>query len=145
MVLEALAAVSLASNIVQFVHFLCQLLAEIGEVTSSTAGITEHNSNIESTANDLARLSRYLNSASTTTGSPLVKEMKSLSQEITLVADDLLNEVTKLKTTKPRGTLKGFGHVLGHKFGKSQKIEKIASKLGRLQAQLNTQLLVMLT
>lgn len=144
MVLEALAAVGLASNVIQFLHFLCKLLAEIGEVGSSTSGLSNEHTDIESVAQDLRRLTTHINAASNSATTPGDAELKHTAKEITTIADNLLNAITEFKTSKPRGTFKSFVHVLLQKFGKTQKVDKMATKLSRLQAQLNTQISVML-
>lgn len=144
MPLEVLAAVGLASNIVQFFDFLCKLFAEIGEIRSSATGISETNADLETIAGDLKRLTTRLASVTIPTGSATGQQLKDLADKITGVADDLLSAITEFKANKPRGKWKSFVHAVHQRLGKVQKVEKMASKLGKLHEQLNTQLLILM-
>ncbi|KAH7390642.1 hypothetical protein BKA66DRAFT_580795 [Pyrenochaeta sp. MPI-SDFR-AT-0127] len=144
MPLEALAAVGLASNIVQFFDFLCKLFAEIGEIHSSATGLSETNADIETIAGDLKRLITRLSSVTTPSGSVTGQQLKVLADKITAVVDDLLGAIAEFKVNKPCGKWKSFVHAVHQRLGKVQKVEKIGSKLGKLQEQLNTQLLLLM-
>ena len=49
----ALAAVGLAGNIVQFIHFGCSLIFEGRQIYVSTSGLTEENTDLHTIAEDL--------------------------------------------------------------------------------------------
>jgi hypothetical protein len=143
MPLEALAAIGLASNIVQFFDFLCKLFAEIGEIRSSATGISENNADLETIASELKRMIARLTSATIPSGSATGQQLKDLAGKIASVADDLLGAITEFKANKPRGKWKSFVHAVQQKLSKGQKVEKMASRLSKLQEQLNTQLLLL--
>lgn len=144
MPLEALAAVSLASNVLQFFDFLCKLFAEIGEIRSSATGLSETNADLETIAGELKRMKARLTSATIPSGSATGQQLKDLAEKIASVADDLLGAIAEFKVNKPLGKWKSFVHAVQQKLGKGQKVEKMASRLSKLQEQLNTQLLLLM-
>ncbi|CAO2658381.1 Nn.00g061040.m01.CDS01 [Neocucurbitaria sp. VM-36] len=144
MPLEALAAVGLASNVVQLFDFLCKIYAELGEIRKSATGLSDANAELENVANNLKRLTAHLASVNAPVGSHVGQQLKDLAVSITVVADQLLDAIAEFKTHEARGKWKSFVHTWQQRLGNATKIDKMAGKLGRLQEQLNTYLLQMM-
>ncbi|KAJ4376341.1 hypothetical protein N0V83_001624 [Neocucurbitaria cava] len=144
MPLEALAAVGLASNVVQLFDFLCKTYAELGEIRKSATGLSDVNVDFENVAVNLKRLTANLASVNAPAGSQADQQLQELAIKITAVADQLLGAIAEFKTHEPRGKWKSFVHALQQKLGNATKIDKTAGKLSRLQEQLNTCLLQMM-
>ncbi|KAF2793356.1 hypothetical protein K505DRAFT_337878 [Melanomma pulvis-pyrius CBS 109.77] len=144
MVLEALAAVGLASNILQFIDFGCNLLAETRQIHSSTSGASDKNIELEQTAEKLIHLSASISTIGLNRASALELRLRNMEAEIVKIANELLGAIDKIKLQTQHGKLRSFVHAL-RQVWKSRDIEKMAERLGRLQSQLNTHLLVMLS
>lgn len=144
MPLEALAAVGLASNVVQLFDFLCKIYAELGEIRKSATGLSDINANYEDVATNLKRLTANLASVNPPAGSQAGQQLQGLAVKITAVADQLLGAIAEFKTYEPRGKWKNFVRALKQKLGNATKIDKIAGRLSRLPEQLNICLLQMM-
>ena len=143
MVLEALAAVGLAGNIVQFIDFSTNLLAEAREIHQSTTGSSATNVELETIAARLRHLAASLSTSAPDPGHIVGKQLRSLADEATSITDELLTAIEEVKLKGSKSGFKTFAHALQH-IGKNKKIGKLGEKLARMQGQLNTHLLVLM-
>jgi hypothetical protein len=139
MVLEALAAVGLAGNIVQFIDFGGNLLAEARQIQRSSAGVSEKNVELETVATRLRHIAAGLSSTTSLPGTGISYQLKQLADEAVSIIDELLTAIEDVKMKGTGGGLKSFAHVLQH-VGKNKRIEKLRAKLAGMQGQLNTHL-----
>jgi len=63
MVLEALVAMSLTGNIVQFVHFTCSLFSKGREIYRSTSGTTSELGELRTIAEEIRRFGSNIDNA----------------------------------------------------------------------------------
>ena len=143
MVLEALAAVGLAGNIIQFIDFSCNLLAEAHEIHGSRTGSSDKNLELETVAARLKHLAANLSSSTPNQGLVVGQQLRNLADEATAITDELLDTIEDVKLKGSNSSFRSFAHVLQH-VGKNKKIGRLAGKLARMQGQLNTHLLVMM-
>jgi hypothetical protein len=95
--MESLAALGLAANIVQFVHFGATLLSEASERHRSASGTTIGHAELELIANNLKQLTAKLQVSQTGSGSQqlesglgeLCKQCKTVSDELVVMLDKL--------------------------------------------------------
>ena len=92
MVLETFAAIGLAGNIVQFVHFTSTLLSETRELYRSTSGTSKKHRDLKTIADSLSQLSKKIKDDSTDdTG------LSNLAEQCCQVAKDLLDTISLLR------------------------------------------------
>lgn len=95
--MEALAAVSLASNILQFVDFSTKLIHGAREIYVSVSGETEENRSVESITSEMKSLTSKLSSPATSQQSEDEKSLSRLAGECKIVADQILDLLNKTK------------------------------------------------
>lgn len=140
MVLEALAAAGLASNIVQFIEFGCNLLAESRELHLSTTGSLDRNIEFETISKRLKYLTDKLTSTISQSGSAIEENLMLIAADGSAVANELLQAIEEVKMKTQHGKWGCFVHALRH-IWKNKRIEKMAGKLESLQLQINTYML----
>jgi hypothetical protein len=91
--MEALVALSLASNVLQFVQFGSHIISETREIYRSSAGASAEHLNLEAVAQDLRRLLIPLQSSV-----QVGPELKKLLRACNGVAEDLLEAIQQLQT-----------------------------------------------
>src|SRR5437762_1834072 len=130
MALESLAALSLSSSIVQFIDFGSRLLSKSRELYQASAHTTTEDRQLEIIARSLQRLSDNLVAASVnaTQPSPVESDLKSLTKECRIIADELLAALDKLKTKDTRKKWNCFRDSL-KRIWKSEKIDGLARRL----------------
>ena len=143
MVLEVLAAVGLAGNIVQFIDFGTNLLAEAREIHQSATGSSATNVELETIAARLRHLAASLSTSTPDPGPIVGQQLRNLADEATAITDELLEAIEEVKLRGSKSSFKTFAHALQH-IGKNKKIAKLGGKLARMQGQLNTHLLALM-
>lgn len=140
MVLEALSAIGLAGNIVQFVHFTWELISKSQEIYHSTSGLSAEHLELKVVSQSLQRLATQLE---------VYHGQKSslgiLAKQCKDVANELLSAIQKLQGDDPRGhpekskKWKSFRHALKCVW-KMDHIVKLQSRLERLRNEIMLQL-----
>ena len=140
MVLEALAAVGLAGNVLQFIDFTHDLITGAQEIRHSSTGLTADNYDLQLIADDLSRLSDGFTVPDSEFVGPLsVNQVKisNLALSSKNVSDELLATITQLKGDE-KSVLKW------HSFRKALKsilkkgeINDLVEKLKGLREQLS--------
>ena len=105
MVLEAFTALSLASNIVQFVDFGSRLLSKNKELSRSVSGASAENEALETISNSLTRLSRNLKISRTPSRASLSRheaDLEELADRCCVVAGEVLSALARLKVHENR-------------------------------------------
>lgn len=146
---DALAAIGLAGNIVQFVDFSIKLFSQSREIYVSGAETTAANNDLEKITQSLKEFSdRFSNSSepgnlSTAGISWEEQELYSVSQECRSTADFLLSTLQKLKRRGGNVKWSSFRQALGVMWKKS-KIDQTVSRLNAFRDQLSLCLLQIL-
>jgi hypothetical protein len=145
--LDPLTALSLASNIVQFIDFGTKLLAKGYELYESADGASVGNAELEFIARDLQKLNDRLKpplspKTNPTSSTPSEAALRKLNDKCSGVADELINALTKLKV---QGTSnrrwKSFRQALSSLW-KKEEVNAITTRLQNFRDELNLHILV---
>lgn len=131
MVLEAIAALSLASNIVQFVEFGCRLFSESKDLYKSSSGSLREDDVLEEVANSLTRITNDLTSSSLKHHGPSssMSDFVSLAKSCQEIANEILDALSQLNT----GRIQGKRQCLRKTFERVWKHDKINDMVRRLE------------
>lgn len=99
MPIEALAAIGLAGNIIQFISFSSELLVRTREIYYSASGSSKSHDDINIISNDLRSLSTAIEMEATTDSTLL-----TLARQCKSVAEELLEAISKLRV---KGSIQG--------------------------------------
>jgi len=139
---EAIAAFSLASNVIQVVDFGLKAASKCKEIYQE--GSTSEIRHLERTSKELADLTIGLESSIKAASQPLTKDdhdLKDLSLKCSRAALDLQVELQKLsKGLGKRGAVIKFVKTYSHK----RAIDELHRRLSEYQQVLNTRLLARL-
>ena len=130
--MEAFAALGLASNIVQFVDFTCKLLASTRAIHRFGSHPSPNRIALEKIANNAKAISAKLDqhAASRDPG------LELLSSECKNIAQDLLEMLGKLRLRKDKTRWASF--VLALKdVAKERQVTSLYERLSKIQTQLN--------
>lgn len=142
--MEALAAVGLAGNVVQFVDFSCKLFDQASSIYQSLDGATQGNRDLESITQNLHDMSAKLyqnipkSAATQKKDDPLV----TLAKECENVANELLAVLQSLKAKKVDSQWSSFRAAL-RSVWKEQRVQALEKKLGMYRSQIIFQLQVL--
>lgn len=119
---EALVAVGLASNILQFVDFTSQLCGRIHEITTTASGLPKE---LDQQATQLSQLLDLLkelaqHSKGQTFGDDILKQCQAQAQELALVLKSFEGGAGKSRWKNAKVALKSLSH--------SQEINKVGEK-----------------
>jgi len=148
MVLDPLSALSLASNVVQFIDFGSKLISEIQEIRQSASGSTKENADFLFTAKAFRRQSDILfaNLADRTSSSSLPLSRSALQEFVVpcrQVSDELIAILEDLKAMEPRKRLQSFWQAL-RSITKRRKIKELVAKMEILRKLVNSHLITIL-
>lgn len=147
MVLESLAALSLATSIIQIVDFSSKIVGKSRDIYSSADGATIGHEDLASAATRLKDLNQTLNTAAPTSNdatnaSSAEHTLSELTTRASAIADELLILLEALKV--PGSTnhrWKSFRQALKSAFKQGQ-VDKINERLQAVRQELNFTLLV---
>ena len=138
MALETLAALGVASNIVQFIEFGCRLFSESRELYKSSKTLVAEHVELEAIASSLTRLSdNLLLTHGYNQLPPDGSDLIALAQSCKEIANELLTALDQLKAKGSRGKWKCFRIALT-KVWKSDMISNISRRLHLASGQLTT-------
>lgn len=148
MVLDPLSALSLASNVVQFIDFGSRLILEIQEIRQSASGLTKENIDFLFTAEAFRRKSDILFANPTDgIGSSSLPLSRSALQEFAVpcrqVSDELIAILEGLKVMEPRKRQQSFRQAL-RSITKRRKIKELVAKMGILRKLVDSHLITIL-
>ena len=148
MVLDPLSALSLASNVVQFIDFGSRLISEIQEIRQSASGLTKENIDFLFTAEAFRRKSDILFANPTDgIGSSSLPLSRSALQEFVVpcrqVSDELIAILEGLKVMEPRKRQQSFRQAL-RSITKRRKIKELVAKMGILRKLVDSHLITIL-
>ena len=148
MVLDPLSALSLASNVVQFIDFGNRLISEIQEIRQSASGLAKENIDFLFTAEAFRRKSDILFANPTDgIGSSSLPLSRSALQEFAVpcrqVSDELIAILEGLKVMEPRKRQQSFRQAL-RSITKRRKIKELVAKMGILRKLVDSHLITIL-
>jgi len=130
--LEPLAALGVASNVIQLVDFAVGLVADTSDIYKSAAGASGNSRTLEAIAQDASRLSDAIKLFDECPAT-----LQALAVEAKEVADELLKTVKRLQVSGRRRIWSSFMLALKETWN-SKKIEAFAGRLEKLQSQLTS-------
>ncbi|KAF2470006.1 uncharacterized protein BDR25DRAFT_35993 [Lindgomyces ingoldianus] len=141
---EALIAVGLAGNIVQFISFWGTLMSKSEEIYKSTNGALVEHLELEAITTHLDRL---VTAMAMRTGPPAEteseKQLQDLCRQCRDRAEELLRAVTKLKVNGKSKKWRSFRQALNSVWS-SDRINFLSARLEAFRRQVDTTLLVVL-
>jgi hypothetical protein len=137
--MEPLVAISLISNIVQFVDFGNKLVSKTVEGYRSADGAFVDNAHLQTATNDLVALNKSINS-NATPGS-VNTALISLCSSCNDVARELLGALAKLKIQGGKSKWKSFRKALRSVWSK-EKILGIERRLSSFRDEINLHIVV---
>lgn len=131
MVLEGIAALSLASSIVQFVDFGCRLFSESKDLYESSSGSLREDEVLKEVANSLTRMTNDLTSSSWDHHGPSssISDFVSIAQSCQEIGNKILDALNQLNT----GRVQGKRQCLRKTFERVWKYDKINDMVRRLE------------
>ena len=148
--MDPVAALGLAGNIVQFVDFSCKVLQDTKNLYESSTGASAENDVIETICNDIVNLNRALTAPSvpgTIPGSILNLTIPdyilNLASNCKGVAAELLQLLGKIKVHGPKRKWKSFIQAL-RSVWKKEQIEGLVRRMERLRDETQFRLQFML-
>ena len=139
--LDPINAISLASSMVQFVQFGTKLVLEGLELYQSNDGALARNSELEAIVKDLNKRSEILSNAPQPSEDEVA--MQRLAESSKKIADELLEQLSSLRTTESHKRLQSSRKALAAAW-KRDKIADLERRLCRLQNQINQRLVFMM-
>lgn len=137
MVLEALAALGLASNILQFIDFSYKLVSGANEIANSATGTSAQHETFETVSQSLIQL---VDNIDATSPSQMPPEIRTLAAQARDLAQSFIAKLEELK-------LKGAKNALSCVFqaikeaNQSDKLLALKKRLNMLQRSLNSHLI----
>lgn len=138
MVLEALAAIGLASSIVQFVDFTARLFAKTNELSRSLDGTDKESLDLKSTAEVLSRIGEGL-ATTFDTGSQDETDLLLLADGCKGVVDELLTVLEKLRNHSNRNRWQNFRQALRYMWAQD-KLETMSRRVEQYRQQIGLSL-----
>jgi hypothetical protein len=137
MVLEALVAVGLAGNIVQFVDFSCRLLSTA--TTIHRAGAAQNVQDVDTVTQALRQWCEKISTARTTTAQQRVLEdhqsLLELAEKCQIAATQLLSATQALKAKHPGSKWSSFKSALATAWNEKE-IKDMADRLESYRHQM---------
>lgn len=135
--MEALAAISLASNVAQFVEYAVQFTKLAHKFASSDSGPISEHEGITAITSSMAEAMKTINPENTD------KALSSLASQCLIVAADVQNLVNEL-AKKPEDSLIRSLHKAGKTMYKQKEIQELSELLSSMRAQVSHHLLVLM-
>lgn len=135
--MEALAAISLASNVAQFVEYAVQFTKLAYKFVSSDSGPISEHEGIIAITNSMAEAMKAINPENTD------KALSNLASRCLVVAADVQNLVNEL-SKKPEDNLIRSLHKAGRTMYKQKEIQELSELLFNMRAQVSYHLLALI-
>jgi len=133
--MEALTAIGLIANIVQFVDLGAKLINSAKEIQASTNGMTMENKNLEKVTTEMRKLTMEFNPLFMDAKSEDERAIGRLAQECRDLSEQILSLLKKITPTKPSSRRQIWGSTRRNQKYKREKKgleEKLANCRGQL-------------
>lgn len=139
--MDPVAALGLAGNIVQFIGFSCRVLQDTKNLYKSTTGASAENDVLEVIYRDFIDLDNALTAPSALGAIPAsIRSLASMCKE---VAAELLGILDKIRVREPRQKWKSLIQAL-RSVWKKEQIEELLKRIERLRNEIKYRLQLML-
>ena len=135
--IDPVATLGLAGNIVQFVDFSWKLWCETKDLYDSSSGVSAEHDILELVTRDLIQLDSALNAPANARG--ISAEMRSLATRCRGVAMELLKLLEKIKVVGPRKKWKSFVMAM-RSVWKKEQIESLMKRMETLRNEMQLRL-----
>lgn len=139
--IDPVAALGLAGNIVQFIDFSCKVLHDTKSLYGSRTGASAENDVIEAISVDLINLNNALVAPSEPGAIP--DSIRSLASSCKGVAEEILEILNKIKVHGDHGKWKTFVQAL-RSVWKKEQIEELVKRMEKLRNETQYGLQLML-
>jgi len=130
--METLAAIGLAGNIVQFIHFSASLVAKARDIHQSASKEPKELEEIQAITQDLTKIKNDIQKQSPRRGS--LREIVGLCDEVAAELLSALQELQKVNPAIPSTKWKSFRQALKSVLGKD-RIAALQSRMSNLRDQ----------
>ena len=146
MALESMAALGLASNIIQFVDFGCRLFSKSRELYQSTEDSVAEHIELDNIASFLSRISQTLTVSNPSPGHAPREEsqVESLASTCKKIADELSHALDQLKAKGPKRKKWQCFRITLKRIWKSEQIDAMARRLDSCSSALTLSLVQIL-
>jgi hypothetical protein len=134
--MEALAAIGLIANVVQFVELGGKLLRSAKEMQASASGMTIENKNLEEITIEMRDLSTRLNPPTTQPKSDDERALCRLAQQCRDLSEQMLHLLKKVAPANPKSTRNIMRSTMKNYKYKNEKKE-LEEKLASCRSQLH--------
>lgn len=135
--MEALAAIGLASNVAQFVEYAIQFTKLAHKLASGDGGAIREHEGITAITNSMAEAMKEIDQTSADTA------LNSLASQCLQVAVDVQGIINDL-SNRPDANLIRSLHKAGKTFYKQQEIQTLSDLLSNMRAQVSHHLLTLI-
>jgi hypothetical protein len=132
--IDPLTALGLAANVLQFVDFASKLIGGLVVIYKSASAASEDNIVLDIVVRDIQRLSGSIVALEDFSGT-----LKELTDESSRISQELLAVLDKLCIKGQKTKWKCFAVAVGGMW-KRDKVESMATQLGRMQSQVTVHL-----
>ncbi|KAH0536518.1 hypothetical protein FGG08_006614 [Glutinoglossum americanum] len=138
--MDPLAAISLASAIVQFVNFGTRLIGGAREIYCSTTGTTVQNATLEVVITEITAWSSRLGSPDpSSVYSEEERAICNLAAECRKLSGEILELIQKTRPKKQKSRTDAFSAAIRDKWHEGEKLQ-LQERLGKCRSQLKAQL-----
>jgi hypothetical protein len=141
--LDPLAAVGLAANIVQFLDFTFKLFTDTRDIYKSASGHSAKGTSLSAIADNLRSLSEGLLLSSVRVNTSAGSDLRSLAVQAKTVAEEIRDAISIVRPKKPHSFWQSFKAVLKEIYN-DEKIKGLLSEITSLQNSLTLRLLSIL-
>jgi hypothetical protein len=138
--MEALTAIGLIANIVQFVDLGAKLIGSAKEMQASASGMTTENKSLEEVTIEMRDLTLRLEPPTTEARSDDERALRRLAQECRELSERILRLLKKIASGKPNSklhTMRSAIRNIKYKDDKRELEEKLANCRGQLHLHLS--------
>ncbi|KAI4614216.1 uncharacterized protein J4E87_009613 [Alternaria ethzedia] len=136
--MEALTAIGLIANVIQFVDLGAKLVGSAKEMRNSVSGMTLENKSLEEVTIQMRDLTSRLEPPKTHARTQDEEDLRLLAQECRELSDQILRLLRKIAPSKPNSTLRYMRSAFKNIKYKDDKRE-LENKLARCRSQLHLQ------
>ncbi|KAI4911316.1 hypothetical protein J4E85_011225 [Alternaria conjuncta] len=137
--MEALTAIGLIANIVQFLDLGAKLIGSAKEMRDSASGMTVENKSLEEVTIEMRDLTSRLDPPTTKARSDDEKALRRLAQECHELSDQILRLLKKIAPSKPNSTLRSIRSAI-RTIKYKDEMRELEDKLAKCRDQLHLQL-----
>ncbi|KAI4638616.1 hypothetical protein J4E93_009917 [Alternaria ventricosa] len=137
--MEALTAIGLIANIIQFVDLGAKLVGSAKEMRDSASGMTVEDKSLEEVTIEMRDLTLRLEAPKTRASSQDERALRLLAQECRELSDQILRLLKKIAPSKPNSTLRSIRSAI-RTIKYKDEMRELEEKLAKCRSQLHLHL-----